>query len=328
MIHDRTELNKKLSIDSFFPPFFSVLVTSLGRPQYATECVRHIHDHADMPVEIIMHDDGSGKENQHKLIDSLGDGVSTFVLNMGFNTGLSRSFNRTRMMASSGYLLGIQDDVYITSSFLRSMKDVLDLPYVGIVNAVHGIGDGPGTCITKNGHKASIARSFGCTHCFGIRREVWDEVGGWDENVQTTASDVGFCGSLFGKGYFVASVVGTTTNEMWPKSPDGKVNIGGTNPEYRDCCSFCRNDNNVPLIFGYGHKNAHRDYCEARRSAIWEGVNVAQNKEKLFPQWYNGNFQCDQASRMYPEDKFIDWEFAKTYGHDKWRDQITKDFNL
>ena len=325
MIHDRTELNKKLSVNAFFPTFFSALIPEIGRPDYVTKCIDSIHQYADMPVEIILHDDGSEEAKQRILYDRLKDKVSTIIFNMGYNTGLAKSMNRCKLMASSEYLIGFNSDVYVTSSFLSAMKEALDLPYVGIVNVTQSIPDGKGVGRTKSGHKVAILKGNGCCHCYGIKKSTWDKVGGWDENVQTTASDVGFVGSLFGAGLFAVQVEGTTTNEMWTKSPDGKVNIGGSNPDYVECGQFCRNDNNTPPIFKVGN---HAERCEMRREAIWHGVNDAQNTVPLFPQWYNGKFQADQLSRLYPGDKFIDWEFAKTYGHDKWRSQIEKDFNL
>ena len=325
MIADRTDLNKKLSIESHFPPFFSALIPEIGRPDYVTECVNRIHQYADVPVEIILHDDGSGEKKQRILYDRLRDKVSTFIFNMGFNTGLARAMNRCKMMASSNYLIGFNSDVYLTSSFLGAMMEVLEKPYVGLVNVTPKIGDGPGAGRTRNGHKMALMKGTGCCHCYGIKKETWEKVNGWDENVQTTASDVGFVGSLFGAGLFAVAVEGTITNEMWPKSPDGKVNIGGTNPNYVECGQFCRNDNNVPPIFKMGD---HAQRCENRREAIWHGVNDAQNAEELYPQWYNGKFQNWCIGQMFPNDQFINWEFAKKFGHDKWKDMIIKDFNL
>lgn len=325
MIVDRTELNKKLAINSFFPPFFSALIAGIGRPQYEISCINHLHKYADMPVEIVFHDDGSDLHIQQQQFDLMKEKVSTMILNMGFNTGLARSMNRCKMMASSEYLIGFNSDVNVTSSFMRAMKSALDLPYVGLVNVTKEIKDGPGVHITKDGYKVALLRGTGNCHCYGIKKSVWDKVGGWDENVQTTASDVGFVGSIFGAGYFAVSVEGTITNEMWPKSPDGKTNTPGTNPDYIECGQFCRNDNNVPPVFKLFD---HAERCEARREAIWHGVNDAQNTVPLYPQWYNGKFQNDQISKMFPGDSTIDWGFAKNYGHDKWRDMVIKDFNI
>ena len=325
-VEDRAEINKRLAIGNYFPPFFSALIAALGRPDYELECVNNIIKNADMPVEIIVHDDGSDESKQRVQFDTLRDKVSTMIYNFGFNTGLARSMNRCRAMASSKYLIGFNSDVYVTSSFLKAMKEALDIPYVGLVNVSSGFGDGKGIHVTPRGHKVRLLNGTGNCHCFGIRKDVWDEVGGWDENVQTTASDVGFVGTLLGHGYFAVQVEGTITNEMWPKSEDGRINTEGSNPDYVECGQFCRNDNNVPRIFNYSEKE-HEHKSEKRREDIWHGVNDAQNADTLYPQWYNGKFQADQISKLFRNGN-IDWEFAKTYGHDKWKDQIIKDFNL
>jgi len=332
MIEDRIELNKNLNIDNFFPPFFSVLIPSLGRPYYTLECIDHLHENGDMPVEIIVHDDGSGKEKQTQMVDKIIKKSSTIILNCGYNAGLAKAFNRCRLMASSKYLLGFNDDTYLTSSSLRNIKAALELPYVGIVNLTKNINPGRGVHITKDGVKIAILKGTGNCHLFGMRSEVWDEIGGWDENVQTTASDVGFTGTLFGAGYFAVAVEGTQTNEMWPKSEDGKTNTDGTNPEYIDAAQFTRNDNNVPPIFNM-NSNIHKELCENRRCDIWRGVNDKRNEweeeNKVYPSWYNSRFNCQEISKLYVnDDRYIDWEFAKTYGHDKWKDQIIKDFNI
>lgn len=323
---DRTEINKKLKINNFFPTFFSVLLPELGRPDYVTKCIHSIHQQKDLPVEIILHDDGSGREKQAKLFNDLREIISTFIFNNGHNTGLARSMNRCRAMASSEYLIGFNTDVYVTSSFLKSMKTALDLPYAGIVNVTKEL-KGPHVYTAPDGTKIGLAKNNGACHCFGIKTERWDEVNGWDENVQTTASDVGFVGTLFGHGYFTLLVEGTTTNEMWPVSEDGKTNIGGTNKEYVDSTIATRGDNNCPPIFGM-EPRIHDACCENRRVEIWHEVNDHQNKEELYPQWYNGKFQADQLSKLYNRDGTIDWEFAKEWGHDKHKDLIKEHFGL
>ena len=229
-------------------------------------------------------------------------------------------------MASSEYMVGFNSDVYVTSKFFRAIKDALDLPYVGMVNVTPRIADGERVYITKNGYRVSLGRGTGSCHCFGIKKSTWDSVGGWDENVQTTASDTGFVGTLFGHGYFMVHVEGTITNEMWLKSDDERVNVSGSNPNYVETAQFCRNDNNVPPIFNMPI-NDHAFRCEKRREAIWHGVNDDNQRDNMFPQWYNHIFQNDQVTKLFTKDG-IDWEFAKIYGHDKWKDMVINDFKM
>lgn len=329
MLADRTEIEKSLSIENYFPPFFSVLLPELGRPHYLKKCLDSIISKADMPVEIIVHDDASDDEKQGIIFNELKHQISTLIFNTSWNVGLGMAMNRCRSMASSDYMLAMNTDLQWTSSFLKNMKAALDLPYVGIVNVVPSINPGTGVHITSNGIKISLIQGIGSTTLLGIRRNVWDEVGGWGEKVQTTASDGGFVGNVFGRGYFVVAVEGTYINEMWKTSPDGKGNIGEANPDYVSAARFTRHDNNVPKLFGMPTAK-HFDACNKRREDIWHLLNDEIAKDMFYRTWYNSHFACNQSASMFNGGGIggIDWDFVKRYGHDQWKDRIIKDFNL
>ncbi len=325
-MEDCKSLNEPLKIHKYFPDFFSVLLPELGRPVYLDKCLDSIHTHADLPVEIIVHDDGSGPVCQAELA-RWRNRISTLVLNHGHNMGLARSFNRCRQMSSSPYLIGFNTDTYMTSPFLANMKAALDLPYVGIVNVVPSLGEGPGVHVTAGGVKVALAVDMGACHAFGIRSEVWDELGGWDEHVQTTSSDVGFMGNAFGAGYFSVRVEGTVFNEMWEN--DGKINTPAANEDYISCTHACRDDINVPPIFKIP-KLQHDRCCRQRWEAIYARVNTPRLTDPNWKSWYGNGFLRDETVKLFRESNplDIDWEFAKTYGHARWRDRIIADFNL
>jgi glycosyltransferase involved in cell wall biosynthesis len=328
-MEDRAAIDKTMAIANYFPDFFSVLLPELGRPHYLRKCIDSIHEHADMPIEVIVHDDGSGEENQKEIM-SMRDKISTIVLNNGHNTGLARSFNRCRAMASSPYLLGFNTDTYVTSSFLKKMKTALDLPYVGIVNPVPEISDdGPGVYVASDGTRIELCSRMGNCHTFGMRAEVWDELNVWNENVQTTSSDVGCMGRLFGAGYFSVRVEGTIYNEMWLN--DGKINTGETNTEYISSADFTRNDINVPPIFKLPEDQpTHTKLCTNRWSDIYSSINNPLRRNPNFASWHNTNFIIQESGKLFKNGSIldIDWDFAETYGHARWKDRIISDFNL
>lgn len=325
-MEDRDAIDASLKIDKFFPPFFSVLLPELGRPNYLAKCLDSIHKHADMPIEVIVHDDGSGMDKQREIITH-SDKISTLILNLGHNTGLARSLNRCKQMASSSYLIGFNTDTYMTSPFLSNMKAALDLPYVGVVNVTPSIAEGPGVHITSNGVKIELVSRMLSCHAFAIRGETWDEVGGWNEQVQTTSSDGGFIGRLFSKGYFSVKVEGTVFNEMWAN--DGRINISGANTDYISAADFCRDDINVPPIFKMSTDD-HDSICRDRWEAIYNGVNKYRIEDPYFASWHSDHFAGQEFLKLFRNSNVqdIDWDFAETYGHAKWKDRIIEDFNL
>jgi hypothetical protein len=278
-------------------------------------------------VEIIVHEDGGPQDKQQQVVDYR-DRISTLILNHGHNVGLARSWNRCRAMASSSYLMGNTTDTYLTSSFLFDMKAALDLPYVGIVNVVQSVGEeGPGVHVTAGGTKIGLSKTPGSVQPFAIRAEVWDEVGGWNTEVQTTSSDGGFVGSVFGAGYFSVKVEGTVINEMW--AHDGKTNTGEGNSDYIESCRFAHGDVNVPPIFKLPEKE-YENTCRKRWEDIYAGINGPRLAPEPWESWYNMEFISQEARKLFGHAgvQDIDWEFAKTYGHDRWKDRIMEDFNL
>jgi len=335
-VEDRMEKNKLLALDNFFPTFFSILLPGLGRPVYAERCVDHLIKYCDMPIEIILHDDGAGKEKQQALLDRLSNMVSIMILNTSRNIGLAGSMNRCRKMASSKYIFCMNVDDYPTSGFLKKMKTALDLPYVGAINVVQKINgdkDSRGVYIAPDGTKIALARGIGHSLSFGVRSDAWDEIGGWDENVQTTASDQGFMGTLFGHGYFTVYIEGTRYNEQWKtkETPEGIVNNSETNEDYMASARFASGDNNCPRFPNFNHE-LHGAICNKRQEAIWHGTNddfqSYTARGKVFPSWFNSSFCSQETNKLYLKNNVIDWEFAKKYGHDKWKNKIIKDFNL
>lgn len=331
---DRSELNKKLTIENFFPPFFSVLLPELGRPEYLKSCIKHLMHYADMPFETIVHDDGSGSGKQKKLLEEVGGNASILILNTGRNIGLATSMQRCRKMASSRYLLKMDTDIYITSGVMKNIKQALDLPYCGIVNLERSIpgkrGD-KGLYIAPNGTKIKLQTSPSITSLiFGCRSDVWDDAGGWDENVQSTASDVGFLGNIFGMGQFSLSVEGTFLNESY-LTDDGIISNSVANPDYVSSARFSAGEFSAPTIHKFDPV-AHRELSRRRSEAIWHGVNDTRlecmKTGEIDNSWYSSTFYSQEASKLFPSTNVIDWNYAREHGHDKWKEQIIRDFNL
>ena len=144
----------------------------------------------------------------------------------------------------------------------------------------------------------------------------------------TNASDLGAISNIFGAGYFSVRVEGTVYNEMW--NNNGKVNIAGHNEDYVNSWVDARDDVNVPRIFGIDDCD-HQALCRRRWLQIYAGVNKDVQKNPHHGSWHNSRFIVREIKKLFRNGKTphnIDWEFAKIYGHDKWKDRIISDFNL
>jgi len=316
-IAKRDHWNEKLDINNYFPPFISIMITHRNRPGYAIKCVDSILENTDIPAEIVLHDDGSSREVQAMLFESLNNKVSGMILNFGRNTCLATPVNRCAEMTHSKYMFLLHEHVYMRSGFLGRIKEALDLPYVGLVSISQSpLGDGPNVMTLPSGTKIKIGNVNIVGDYFGFRRSVYEEVGGWDENVQFANADIGFTGNVFGRGYFSVVVEGDLFDErLSPKGPNDNIYVGSQ----MDGC------NNAPPIFGM-NPSLHQNGCARRDQEIWGSLNHDWANDKFFPTWYNHHFLGREIDSLFPGFGKIDWEFAETYGHIKWKEQIERDF--
>ena len=86
------------------PDCISLVIPWFSMPVYINRVIKSIHEHADYPFELILHDDGSNKETVFDLMKNR-DKISTLILNSGYQLGLASSINRAVALASSKYIL-------------------------------------------------------------------------------------------------------------------------------------------------------------------------------------------------------------------------------
>jgi len=92
--------------------FLSVVVPHFCRIGYLKRALDSLARHADMPFEVIVHDDASSDADREELF-GLSDQISITLFNNGHNMGLNEAVNRCVEMASSKYILFICDDCFL-----------------------------------------------------------------------------------------------------------------------------------------------------------------------------------------------------------------------
>jgi len=195
--------------------FLSIVVMSYTRPVYLLQLLQSIHEQADMPVEIIVHDDASGRELEVIIFNECRHLCSTMIFGSPekINMGLAASCNRAIALANSKYVLVLNDDTKMLGPGLRDIVKVLEVPYVGsfgpwqcATNVVPG-GISPKATnipVTANSIDFSLSALPGGAGIFAFRKQIWEEVGGFPQ-VYTNAGDTGFMIRLLMHGYFNAS---------------------------------------------------------------------------------------------------------------------------
>ena len=111
--------------------FISIVVLSYKRPDMTMNLINSIHKHADLPFELIVHDDSSPADDKRILYEHL-EQMSSLVLTGGeLNMGLSATFERGVSLCSSDYVLCLNNDMIMTGPGFQRIVKVLQCPYVG-----------------------------------------------------------------------------------------------------------------------------------------------------------------------------------------------------
>lgn len=211
----------------------SIVIPSKDNPAVLSTCIHSLLENTDgldtvFDIEILVVDNGSCDENRariEKMREQLQEKYRFHYVYEQVPFNFSHMCNIGAKQASSDYILFLNDDIEIRdSSWLVKMMYQAVKPGVGAVGAKLLYPDGE--CIQHAGitnihlgpaHKLQFASDkqmhyMGynyCTvnvlavtgACLLVRKEVFKEVGGFDENLQVSFNDVEICFRLYSLGY-------------------------------------------------------------------------------------------------------------------------------
>ena len=286
------------------PEFFSIVVPYFRRPHYLKMLVNSIHKYADMPFEIIVHDDRGIDLSSLDVKDK----VSTIILNTGLNLGLAPALNRAISVANSEYILRLDHDCIMTKPCLKAYTEVLKKPYVGVLAPMgdpHPI-TGPEYIQCDDGTKFTFMSGIADATMAVFRKSFWSEVGGFVDDVVSGCADTPIYYKSWKYGYFRAVVL---EESSFRNLSAEKGNVDTTIGPYGDC--------HLPLIFNlpnYGKLCGRRmEYCQ------W---NVDSHQKIPGDPISNLDYWHNYSTKVLPEEgvvSSINWEAAKKHGQDKWR---------
>lgn len=286
--------------------YVSIIIPYFCRPAWLLQLIDSIHQYADLPFELLIHDDGSTDGSQNEVLSYALGKASTMVFSTGPCLGLAASANRLVKLCSSDYIMLVGADFLLTRPYLREVLSVLKRPYVGVM--------GTSLC---GAHDLNIVPSGSGDGHIAFRKDVWDEVKGFDENMYTLFAGFSFIYRVAKRGYFIAA----------PKFPrpfvDGNApsTIGTMNRGF---------DNSFPMIFDPDSKAAITNQENRTRAAdihdksyeslSWEASEV----NEAYWVKYFGELVGLTPSRHDMINAKFDWSKDR-HGHSRWRHLIERD---
>ena len=290
-------------------PFLSVIIPSYNRFSYLQQLVDSIHAQADYPFELLVHDDNS-RDGTKELTPKLDNKLSATIYSHGLNYGLAESINRIVRLANSNYILMLNADLKINKPIFQDTVNVLKNRYVGYLTYMSLYGEIP-KAINSNGTNFMFTRGLGAGCAMAFRKDTWSEVDGWtNKTVATGNADVAFMTKIVRHGYFPTSLVKNTSDPLISNmSLLNQQGLDSTIGRTQFDCS-------LPRIFNY------QPYVEQSRKRYEDAANAMQVTYKEPAGEVNIHYWHTFMCEIIKEDYTVDWELAKTYGHDRWKDQV------
>ena len=206
----------------------SIIIPSKDHAQILEQCLESLYkfdeNYVKTETEIIVVDNGSCAEERQKL-EQLSARYHFQYLYRSMDFNFSAMCNLGAEVATGKYLLFLNDDIEaLESGWLQKMKALAEKPHVGAVGAklyypggrklqhlgVVNLAIGPGHCFLEQEDEGDLyygRNRYNYNYlavtaaCLMVRKEVFAQVGGFDENLRVAYNDVDFCFSVYEAGY-------------------------------------------------------------------------------------------------------------------------------
>lgn len=296
--------------------FMSIVILSFTRPHRLRALLESIHEHADMPFEIVVTDDASQMAGDSLSSDVFAcrDLTSTMIFNNGVNMGYAASANKGTALANSDYILLMNDDTLMTGPALKMIKDVLDTPYIGSFGPWQGgaIDERRKVKVSIAGQSLQLYSLPSGSSIFAFKKSTWFELGGFPQ-VYHNGGDIAFLHKMCMHGYFAARNDVDMENVLFRN-----VDV---EQEYQEA-TFTRSrfDSSYPQIFNVLNMETGN---VAREKRIYDFSHAEYEKEfglHSLDSWYH--YFAD--AKLEGENNY-DWSKLSRFGQDKWKELVERD---
>lgn len=209
-------------------PLVSIIIPTKDCLPYLRRAIDSIHQLTEYPqYEIVIVDNESQLAATHQYFETLGEFTNIHILRYQGRFNFSKSLNIGASQARGEILLFLNNDIQVINpDWLTELVRWAILPGVGIVGAKLLYPDGriqhAGIILGMEGHASHVFnhllenftgifgtpgwyRNYSAVTgaCMAMRRDVYNEIGGFDEKYQLVFSDVAICLEAIRRGYRV-----------------------------------------------------------------------------------------------------------------------------
>lgn len=210
-------------------PYISVIIPSKDNAVVLKKCLDTLKKTAaDISYEVLLVDNGSGEAVKKKIEEMTADVPDILYMYEPMEFNFSKMCNLGAERAKGSLLLFLNDDIEAThTGWLSDMAKLAERPHVGAVGCkllypdtdkiqhagITNLPMGPvhklqflrdNKCYYDNRNRGIRNVSAVTAACLMVRREVFEEAGGFCESMQVAFNDVDFCFTLLEKGYYNA----------------------------------------------------------------------------------------------------------------------------
>ncbi len=208
-------------------PYVSVIIPSKDNAVVLKKCLDTLKKTAaDISYEVLLVDNGSGEAVKKKIEEMTADAPDIHYIYEPMEFNFSKMCNLGAERAKGSLLLFLNDDIEaVHTGWLSDMAKLAERPHTGAVGCkllypdtdkiqhagITNLPMGPvhklqflrdNKCYYDNRNRGIRNVSAVTAACLMVRREVFEEAGGFCESMQVAFNDVDFCFTLLEKGYY------------------------------------------------------------------------------------------------------------------------------
>lgn len=184
-------------------PLVSVIIPCYNQGEFLYEALNSVYQQTYKNVEIIVVNDGSTENKTNMILSSIkNDKIQVFSIEKS-NPSVARNYGISK--CSGNFFLPLDADDKLHPSFIERALEILrnSTTIAGVSSWAMQFGAKTGIKILEGGGIESFIRYNNCTVTALIRKSIWNEVGGYDENMHEGFEDWEFYINLTKRGYKV-----------------------------------------------------------------------------------------------------------------------------